>query len=83
MEFSLVQRQIIDFLTWSPNPLNVGIVKYRLYTSSGGAETLLVELDVGLRQYMRLGVPEGTVTYALAAVNDRGVEGERAVAVVM
>jgi uncharacterized repeat protein (TIGR02543 family) len=80
---SLVLREYIDLLTWEPNPLNRNVEKYRIYEETGGEDRLLAEVDAGTYEYLRRGADgQAAYTYSLAAVDNRGIEGERAAVVV-
>jgi hypothetical protein len=83
MEASLVQRQVVNYLTWEANPLNQNVEKYRIYEKAAGEEIMLAEVDAETYEYLRRGVDnEKEYIYALTAVNSRETEGERTITVI-
>jgi hypothetical protein len=76
---SLSQREYINVLSWTANPDNENIVKYRIYLADGTTRTLLVELNAQTFFYWYRNMDgNGVYTYVLTAVNDSGMESEGA-----
>lgn len=76
---SLLLAQYFNDLKWQTHPDNINIEKYRVYLVEGGVRTLLTEVGAGTLEYKHWKVAKEKVyTYALAAVNNVGREGEAA-----
>jgi len=76
---SLFTVEHINILTWRPNSMNTGIIKYGVYELRAGNLVLLAEPAVGTETYWHRGVKEGnTYTYVVKAVGADGREGEPA-----
>lgn len=79
MNRSLSQMEYIHILSWSANPDNQNIVKYRIYLVIGTDQILLAELNAQTFLYWHRKVEAGKAyTYAITAVNASGVESEAA-----
>jgi len=75
--YSLLQTEYINILTWETNPLNEGknIQKYRVYEIDGAQKILLAEVDSSVFEYYYRKVnPVQRYTYAVSAINDEGLE---------
>ena len=80
---SLFRAEYINNLTWTANPANQNIDKYRIYLIDGDTQSLVVELNAGTTSYMIRNVEESKVyTYAIQAVNSDGVASALAYATV-
>lgn len=76
---SLPQPEYSNLLTWRANPLNVRIVRYRIYLGQGTARSFLAEVDSRVFQYIHPKIgPNDARAYSVVAVNDEGREGEAA-----
>ena len=76
---SLSQSEILNVLRWQAHPANENITKYRIYLASDAGRVLLAEVKADTFSYWHRGVGKsGAVSYALAAVDDQGREGEAA-----
>lgn len=77
---SLSQLETIHVLRWSPDPRNAGISKYRVYRAAEiKLVTVLAERPASLLKFEVRDAPRGqAVTYAIAAVDQTGREGEPA-----
>ncbi len=76
MDRSLSQVEYINEITWAANPGNENIAKYRIYRVEGETQSLLAELNADTFSYRHRKVDKDRqYTYALAAVNNKGVEG--------
>ncbi len=74
---SLSQSEAINVLQWQPHPANENIAGYRIYLVAGSGRTLLGTVDANTTTYRhRRVVPNAAASYALAAVNNEGREGE-------
>ncbi len=75
-----ISRQDAIVLTWQANRLNASVTKYRLYVYSDlGAKTMIGEATPSVLRFQFY--PAGknkSYKFAVAAVNDRGREGESA-----
>lgn len=77
---SLSQAEYINVLRWQPNPANENIVGYRIYLVSDAGRALIAALDADTFIYWHRRIGKNSAaTYALAAVNDEGREGEAVV----
>jgi hypothetical protein len=80
---SLSQAQYINVLTFEPNPDNVDIVNYKIYTVEGGQRTELATLDANTLKYLHRGVSKNkSYTYEVVAMNSEPREGAPAVIIV-
>jgi hypothetical protein len=76
---SLAQKEIINVLSWQPNPLNVDIVSYRIYKVVGTSQALLAVVDASVYEYWHRGVEEDLAySYILVAVGSDAREGRPA-----
>jgi hypothetical protein len=76
---SLFLGRYTIILTWQANADNAGIEKYRLYLVDGETRTLLAEVNSTVFEYKHTNVGKDTLyTYACAAVNNQGREGDSA-----
>jgi len=76
---SLSQAEYINVLNWQANPNNENITKYKIYLVDGKNKNMLDELNPSSTEYWHREVEKNKpYTYALAAVNDEGREGETA-----
>ncbi|MBD3414301.1 MAG: hypothetical protein GF421_07725 [Candidatus Aminicenantes bacterium] len=82
-EGSSTQKEYLNHLTWSSNPVNTDVESYRIYEQIDGKEEMLDEVSADTSEYLRWGVDQDKLyIYSLSAVNSRGVEGDRAVTTV-
>jgi hypothetical protein len=80
---SLSQAEYINVITFEPNPDNVDIVKYTIYSVVGWQRTELVTLDRNTFKYLHRGVAKDkTYTYQVVAVNNFSREGDPAVVII-
>jgi hypothetical protein len=78
---SLLLRQYVNILTWRTAEGVAGLVGYKVYLLGDGAPVLLATLDTKASTYWHRGVVKGRAySYALAAYDDEGTEGETAIA---
>jgi uncharacterized repeat protein (TIGR02543 family) len=76
---SLFLARYIIILTWQANADNASIEKYRIYLIDGETRTLLAEVNSTVFEYKHTNVRKDTLyTYACAAVNNQGREGDSA-----
>jgi uncharacterized repeat protein (TIGR02543 family) len=76
---SLFLARYIIILTWQANADNASIEKYRIYLIDGETRTLLAEVNSTVFEYKHTNVGKDTLyTYACAAVNNQGREGDSA-----
>ena len=82
---TLLYREYMHKLTWSANPDNKYIEKYKLYEISGVNKILLQEYDVSATlEYKRRHIDKTkTYTYEVTAVDKKGREGTVAAQVVL
>jgi hypothetical protein len=67
---SLSQVEYINILRWQGDPRNVGIIKYRIYTSEERKLELLTEVDANRTEHWHRNVQKDTpVTYAITSLN--------------
>ncbi len=80
---SLSQAEYINVITFEPNPDNVDIVHYKIYTVEGGQRTELVTLDANTFKYLHRGVSKNkSYTYQIVAINNEPREGLPATVVI-
>lgn len=75
--YSLLQTESINILTWENNPLNAGknIQKYRVYEIVGSQKSMLSEMDSSIFEYYHRKVtPTQRYTYVVSAVDAQGLE---------
>lgn len=77
INYSLLQTEHLNILTWESNPLNQGkkIEKYKIYYIDGSEKSLITELDPSIFVYWDRKVNKDTeYTYGITSINDEGDE---------
>ena len=75
INYSLLQTEYLNVLTWEANPLNQGknVVKYNIFYINGSEKSLITELDPSIFVYWDRKVNKNTeYTYGITSVNDEG-----------
>ncbi len=76
---SLLQSELLNHLSWRPNPDNKHITHYRIYQIEGSSRILVAELSEEATSFLHKNITAGGTThYQIVAVDYKNREGEPA-----